>query len=450
MTPTDSVSNSSGRSSSTHSADTLSPSSHTNAGTFLPFESMTAEEKSQSTSPTSSYHPLNASLIVVWAVLIAAEIILLERSVALAPTSTSLPWYYSVTGLPAVLNVVFAQGHGLVTAMFLSPTPRTWLEMFWIANQNWSGPLGILTTMFKMVKLPFSLVSIVALITPIVLDQAYPIRALDVQVNVTFTPSVLSPNKLLGIDAYAQLAAGRGVFNSTTFSPTASSDLFFSGDVRGMDVMQLPGIRVQGGCHNFTHINASDPSGAGSSTLATTSIAGFDDRAVPSNTSLLAWFTNSTADRMLTSGIRGVVRCDAYTTMGNASDDGLYDSSHAQGGEPIQEPLFGALYALLDSGGSDVSGGQVIDMLGFTEVMLDDQLAGAVWSAMLSRNDSTTYAGIDHVVVSGPMALLAVWLLSLVGMKVAFSLRAMTDLVEGDCSGSLEDNRRLLEKFVVS
>ncbi len=196
--------------------------------------------------------------------------------------------------------------------------------------------------------------------------------------------------------------------------------------------------------------------------------------------------------------------------MGNASvygrslafdnfqeDDGLYDSSHAQGGEPIQEPLFGALYALLDSGGSDVSGGQVIDMLGFTEVMLDDQvpayippslgeLAGAVWSgvthmtvavAMLSRNDSTTYAGIDHVVVSGrtrnwpafaaAMALLAVWLLSLVGMKVALWRRTSlgssfdsyvtgrllaqrTDLVEGDCSGSLEDNRRLLEKFVVS
>ncbi|KAI0087414.1 hypothetical protein BDY19DRAFT_995100 [Irpex rosettiformis] len=194
----------------------------------------------------SSYHLLNASLLVVWVALIAVEIVLMERSVSLAPMTTSLLWYYSITGLPSVLNTAFAQGHGIITVMHLSRLfvsaldirhgrPRTWLEMFWIANQNWFGPVTMLTTGLTMLKMRvrvsglftlFSLISIVALVTPIALDRAYPIKTLDVPVSIPFMPSVLSPSRLLGIDAYAQLAAGRGswttnrntvdMFNSTT------------------------------------------------------------------------------------------------------------------------------------------------------------------------------------------------------------------------------------------
>ena len=435
--------------------------------------------------------------------------------------------------------------------------------MFWIANQNWSGPVSILTTGLKMIKLRvrvsalfilFSLISIVALITPIAFDQAYPIKTLDVQVPVNFTPGLLSPTKLLGIDAYAQLAAGKGswttnqsvadIFNSTTFTPigrmrdTSSNDFFFSGDVGSMDVAQVPGIRVRGGCHSVTtdlpdldnlttfsqycqqQLNTSDLSSRSSQTLAPSSLslnvsycatAGFDSLAVPSNTTLLAWFTNTTANGMLTGSVQGLVQCEAFTTMGNASvygrnltfdnfqeDVGLYNVSKAQGGEPIQEPLFGALYALFDgSSGSEVRSAQVIDALGFAEMTDDDHnlkyvspspdaLADALWRgtthmaiavALLSRDNNVEYPAIKHVLVSGrtrdwpgflvTMALLATWLVSLLLSTMALwrktslgssfdsyvagrLLAQRVDLVEDDISGSLEENERLLEKFVVA
>ena len=140
----------------------------------------------------ASYHPWNVYLLmpVVWVALIAIEIVLMERSVALAPTTTSLPWYHSTSGLPSVLNTIFAQGHGVVTTIRLSRLfvsaldshrirPRTWLEMFWTANQTWSGPVSILTTGLKIIKLRvrvsalailFTLLSIIAIVTPVALE----------------------------------------------------------------------------------------------------------------------------------------------------------------------------------------------------------------------------------------------------------------------------------------
>ncbi|KAI0087415.1 hypothetical protein BDY19DRAFT_907581 [Irpex rosettiformis] len=275
-----------------------------------------------------------------------------------------------------------------------------------------------------------------------------------------------------------------------------SNDLFFSGDVQGMNVSHLSGIHIQGGCHavpaesnglpdlsNFTtflqyckqQINSSDASGSLSKTLSPSSLtlnisycstSMFDSIPALSNTSLLAC-------------IWGLVRCESRTTMGNTSvygrnlsfdnfqqDDGLYNVSLVQGGEPVQDPLFGALYALLDgSGNSPIADAQVIDALGFAGVKTDDQGLAAV------------YLGIEHVSVSGrtrdlpvfivAMLLLSVWLLTLVGLTVGLWRRTSLgssfdsymasrllaqrpDLVEGDSSGGLEENRKLLEKFVVA
>ena len=122
-------------------------------------------------------------------------------------------------------------------------------------------------------------------------------------------------------------------------------------------------------------------------------------------------------------------------------EDEIYNVSQAQGGDPIQEPMFGALYALLDgSASSEVTSAQIIDTLGFAEVEGDanslmyvppsmDSLAGALWRgathmtvavALFSRDGSVEYPAIKHVPVSGrtrdwlifivAMSLLAVWL----------------------------------------
>lgn len=116
---------------------------------------------------SSFYHPWNASLFVVWVALIAIEITLMERSVALAPTTTSPLWYFSTSGLLSVLITIFAQGHGIVTTICLSrlfvsalncrySRPRTWMEMFWTANQSWSGPVSILKSISEYESRRFS------------------------------------------------------------------------------------------------------------------------------------------------------------------------------------------------------------------------------------------------------------------------------------------------------
>lgn len=214
---------------------------------------------------------------------------------------------------------------------------------------------------------------------------------------------------------------------------------------------------------------------------------------------------------MLTTGVQGLVHCDAFTAMGHVSvygrnftfdnfdeEDGLYNVSQAQGGNPIQDPMFGALYTLLDgSESSEITSAQVIDVLGFAEVEGDanspmyvppsmDTPADALWRgathmavavALLSRNDSVEYRGIEHVPVSGrtrdwpifivAMSLLAVWLFSIIGSAVvlwrgtslgpafysyvaARLLAQRADLVEGNSLETLEDNDRMLEKFVVA
>ncbi|KAI0743198.1 hypothetical protein BC629DRAFT_1563330 [Irpex lacteus] len=522
-----------------------------------------------------SYHPFVAILLAVWIILVVVVVTLFERTVALSPTTTSLPWYYSTTGLPAILYIVFSQGHGLVTAMYLSrlfvsaldshrTKPHTWMEMFWIADQNWSGPLGILTTILKMARLRvrvstafvvFSFISIVALVTPILLGQAYPVETLDVRVHTTFNPSVLSPTRILGIDAYAQLASGRGswttnqtvlsLFSSVSYTPvnqirnTTSDDMFFTGDVLSRDVLSVPGIRIQGGCqpvdstalpdfNNNTafiqyckqNLDTSKSFSTATKTLGPSSLSlnvsycadsEFDSTPVPSNTSSFVWYSNSTFNGLLTESVRGLVHCNARASMGRASvygrsltydsyqqDDSLYNVSQAQGGEPIQPPLFGALYALLDitNGQSSISDAQVIDILGFAELKTDNQgivykppslelLADAIWSgaqhmanavALLSRDDSTSYPAIEHVSVSGrvrrlplfitAMALLGIWFLCLLGLTVALWRRTSLgssfdsyvvgrllaqrpDLLDGDCSGSPEDNEKLSEPFNV-
>ncbi|KAI0346399.1 hypothetical protein BDW22DRAFT_1352456 [Trametopsis cervina] len=516
-----------------------------------------------------SFHIFSTALFIVWTVLIGVELFLLEKSVALAPTVVHLPWRYSNSGLPSVLNTVFTQGHAHVTAMHLSRlymsglqshygSPLTWIEMFWIAKQNWSGPIGIVNTALSMIGLRirvsftfifFSLISLVALFTPVFLNQAYPIDTLDVSVPRPFNSSTLSLHKILGIDAYAQMGAGRGtwatnqsvtsIFNATTFTSiheprNQSSSNFFAGDARGMDVFGLPGILIQGGCepvanqpnlsdysvfseycHQNLDFSFSTEYTGGIKTLAPESInlnvsycinAEFDSRALPSTRSAFLWFDDHTG--MVTEAVKGLIVCNASTSIGTASvfgrnltysrfqqDDTLYDTANAQGGEPLQDPLFAALYALLiDAGGSDTEDAQLFTSLGYAEVTDAshaaeyvppslDGLADAMWRgathmalamSLLSQDSGALYSAIEHVPVSGrtrnkfwflvAISLLGAWVVSL-GIITLLMLRRTAygdsfdsyvasrlvanrpDLIEGDASGGLNENKRLLEKF---
>jgi hypothetical protein len=237
--------------------------------------------RSRSNNPLG-YYPLSTIVVVVWAIFIAVTLWLLELASKRASQSITQPWY--ITVLPSIFLTVFAQAHGAITAMHLarlgvsalqSPrlAPRTWIELFWMADGNYQGPAGLATVILGMLKAKtfvsstfvlFSLTCILALVTPIVFSRAYPVSIVDVQQAVPFTPNTLSPARLAAIDAYGQMAIGSGawtsglsvadIYNKSVFTPIGSKrnesdtgNFFFASDVSGLDVV-LPGVRVQGSC----------------------------------------------------------------------------------------------------------------------------------------------------------------------------------------------------------
>ncbi|KIJ35436.1 hypothetical protein M422DRAFT_262397 [Sphaerobolus stellatus SS14] len=195
-------------------------------------------------------------------------IVLLEKSV-LSPTMDSFS--------------LFIQGHGPVTAMYLarlatsrlqSPpsAPRKWIELFWLADNSWAGPPGILTSDYTIIKLrraisstlvKFSVISDIALITPLVLNRAYPQHQIEVHIPLRFNLHTLSPKKLGAIHPFDQWAVGSVVratnqpiltlCRAMIFTPTEtargsqSKDVFLAGDVQKLDFTLLD-MRIQGGC----------------------------------------------------------------------------------------------------------------------------------------------------------------------------------------------------------
>ncbi|KIP05387.1 hypothetical protein PHLGIDRAFT_119902 [Phlebiopsis gigantea 11061_1 CR5-6] len=384
-----------------------------------------------------SHHPFSLVVIALWTVFIVAEIVLLQRSVALAPTTPKLPWYYSNDGLPSVFFTIFTQGHAPVTSLHLSrlaisalqfrgTAPRTWLEVFWLADMKWAGPVGIIMWIWSMMKLPvrvsptiaiFSVTVLSAFATPFVLSRAYPFQSMDVPVNRTFVPNTLAAAKLATIDAYAQIAVGAGswstnltvldIFNASTFIPSNASrvastaDLFFAGDVQSMDVT-LPGVRIQGGCHAMDNTASVTQDGflqlchqqlpsIGDAAFLTLNpgefilnvsyctTEAFQGVGSPSNTSALIWFANNPSASLVGDLVEGIVQCETNFTTGTALLSGrnlTYDNfvendkmyTVSQAGEALLDPLYAALYHFHGlEHATDDQKSQLYGMLGYTQ-----------------------------------------------------------------------------------
>jgi hypothetical protein len=373
-------------------------------------------------TPRLGYYPTSLIILVVWLVFIILLLWLLQSAVAHGPRSLSPPWAY--TTLPSLLITVFAQGHGAITAMHLarvsvsalhSPrtSPNTWAEVFWISDRAWQGPVGILSTFLAASRLRVrtsthfilcAVTCLTALVTPIVLSRAYPIRSITVDENTTITPAALSVVQMAAIDAYAEMGTGVGawstalsvadVYNSSLYlTPGASrdvdpTDFFFAGNVEGKTAT-LPGLRLSGQCVpidstvtsfadfpsycntqipnvpfitqlvNFSpvSVNFSMKACANSSWQSL-----FDDTNPSRSTNVAYIFITSNNDTGVgdeTGGVSvsGMVRCDSQISTGTAkltgngtyslfSERTLYEPT--QGGEPLLDPLF-ALFSYFDA-----------------------------------------------------------------------------------------------------
>jgi len=251
-----------------------------------------------------SYHLFSTVTVVAWSIFITATLIILELAhratwnYSRVADNEALPWAFSV--LPGILRTIFDQGHGPITAMHLArlavgsldtswTSANTWMEVFWLADRRWSGPVGLWTIFEAMFSLSwhslhvprvsfgfwlFAALSIVTLVTPLALSRAYHGTTADIRRQTTvssvfmmdigevFDPLATSVSELQNLQIpYGIPIWGRGVsptvqFRDTMYAanderPTPSSgDWFISGNARRAS-MQLVGLRVAGGCEYF-------------------------------------------------------------------------------------------------------------------------------------------------------------------------------------------------------
>jgi hypothetical protein len=234
------------------------------------------------------YHPFSTVVLAFWVVFIGITVWLLESAVTNAPLAIHQPWHLRV--LPSLFLTVFAQGHSAVTAIHLARlgvsalqsrqlAPRTWVELFWLADGNYQGPTGIATVVVGMCRartlvsktfLLFSITSIISLLTPLVTDRAYPTGTVDVRETVTLRPSVLSvpllsntdPNQfeVVGSGGWASGMSVLDLYNTSVYTPAgtvrdeALSDFVFASDVSGFN-LTIAAVRAQGSCSPFEDVS---------------------------------------------------------------------------------------------------------------------------------------------------------------------------------------------------
>ncbi|KAJ7355947.1 hypothetical protein DFH08DRAFT_773261 [Mycena albidolilacea] len=399
------------------------------------------------------YYPASLCVLFVWLVFVVLLLWLLESAVKHGPESLSQPWAY--TTLPSLLITVFAQGHAAVTAMHLSrvsvsalhsvrTSPSTWAEVFWISDRAWQGPVGILSTFFAASRLRVrtsahfvlcAVTCLTALVTPIILSRAYPIRTITVNEDTMIAPLALSVTRMGAVDAYAEIGTGTGswttalsvadTYNSSVYLPPGASrnddplDFFFAGNVQGTTT-RIPGLRLSGQCApvqttvsglsdfpayctaQIPDVNTRYLSGTVTITPPSTNLtlitccnatwnAVFSANGTTATNFGYIYVQSTNASAVSTtvpgSSVSGVIRCDTRFSTGNATLSGatgtysnftevaLYQST--QGGEPLLDPLY-ALFYYLGYGSStnlftndDSSKAAVVRALGYTGISLD-------------------------------------------------------------------------------
>ena len=235
------------------------------------------------------YHTFSTALLVLWTGFIAFAIVVQELAIRHSRTlPPQRPWYADSTlPLYSVLRTVFAQAHGPITGMHLARLavgslharsrggPRTWMELFWLSDRRWSGPVGVSLSLWTSTRrriristlfIALCVLSSIALATPIFFSRAYEAqKSGSGERYAASSMSVLSLESLASGSAVEQLelgwkrwrkADGASVvelFPRTTYVAqskswsSSASDLFFAGELLGNDARQS-GVRFRGAC----------------------------------------------------------------------------------------------------------------------------------------------------------------------------------------------------------
>ena len=244
-----------------------------------------------------SYHLFTTIIIIAWSVFIVVTLVTLElthhatwdydRVAARKP----LPWVFSV--LPGVLRTIFDQVHGSITAMHFArlavgsldvpwASANTWMEVFWLADRRWSGPVGLTKAFWTLISRKrknlhgpriaisfwfFAAISVTALVTPVALSRAYDLASSNVQRPIASAKvSMVDLSILGGLTDSVQTTWGdqimdRGVAPTSQFPDNMYAEIgvpkssirgswFITGNANKTN-MALVGVRVAGGCESL-------------------------------------------------------------------------------------------------------------------------------------------------------------------------------------------------------
>ncbi|KAL0563943.1 hypothetical protein V5O48_018114, partial [Marasmius crinis-equi] len=256
------------------------------------------ECKDNTGRPKQQIHPLSLILLILWAIFTIGLLCLLEVAVAHGPGSAGEdnnfdpPWTF--TTLPTILLTVFTQAHIPITAFHLAriavsalqnpnTTPNSWAELFWLADQEWMGPVGIVKTTLlsihsrtraSFIYILFATTCAIALVTPVLLSQAYQVQQVlvtashEIQLSaVSFRPinfmEGLVSQAPVGLASWETGLSVTDMYNASLFTPKDQprnttlhpQDFFFGSDIGNASVI-LPGFRLQGNCGA---LNVPDP-----------------------------------------------------------------------------------------------------------------------------------------------------------------------------------------------
>ncbi|KAL0570261.1 hypothetical protein V5O48_011703 [Marasmius crinis-equi] len=242
----------------------------------------------------SKLYPFSLILIGLWTVFIVTLVWWMERVVRDGPHIAHLvtnnytpPW--TMTTLPSLLMTVFAQAHVPITGIHLariavsalqhsSSSPNSWLELFWLADQEWLGPVGIARTTWKSIRsrmrtsltfILFATTSAVALITPVLMTQAYTtdgVEFMHIQRPIQVLDAI-SFEKMQQLEASTQLSVGlqswgvdkylaSNLDHEILYYPrelphdelSIFNEPFVAGNVANATVYDLPGLRLNVTC----------------------------------------------------------------------------------------------------------------------------------------------------------------------------------------------------------
>ncbi|KAL0563382.1 hypothetical protein V5O48_018687 [Marasmius crinis-equi] len=231
--------------------------------------------------------PFSLILLIIWIAFIAAVLCLLESSVRLGPRQDIDSWLYrSLASVASILRTVFIQAHVPITAMFLArvavsalqnarSTPNSWTELFWLADREWMGPMGIIKVTYQSVRsrkraslmfILFGTTCTTALLTPVFLIRAYQVQQITVIRNTqiddtqTIHGDHLLDFPLLTIQAaamgpWAMNASVLDIYSPSLFTPALEpldynsqpQTFFFTSDI-GFANATLPGLHLNGSC----------------------------------------------------------------------------------------------------------------------------------------------------------------------------------------------------------